>query len=208
AKILPLPAWRAAYVCHSGARLRKAGLRTGLLRRHPLALVAILARLAARNPRGFLRPWTCVTRFLLSPRSPLWVVPLSSDGSVVEPNELGVRTTSWLPPAQAALARLVTVTSARGSALRVLVWQPALSLYLLVVSLLVALWRAESAAPLLLWVPASSNTLIWLAIAETPGLRFQWPVVLLAPLLACIATADWRRLCAQQVTADRASPGQ
>src|SRR5207244_9205591 len=51
-KILPLPAWRAAYVCHSGAQLRKSGLRTGLLRRHPLALVAIWARLAARNPRG------------------------------------------------------------------------------------------------------------------------------------------------------------
>src|SRR5262249_15501186 len=63
AKMLPLPAWRAAYVCHSGSRLRKSGLRTGLLRRHPMALVAIWVRLAARNPRGLLHHWTCVTRF-------------------------------------------------------------------------------------------------------------------------------------------------
>src|SRR5262249_49377998 len=27
-KILPIPAWRAAYVCHSGAGLRRTGLRT------------------------------------------------------------------------------------------------------------------------------------------------------------------------------------
>src|SRR5262249_7736829 len=42
-KILPIPVWRAAYVCHSGAGLRRSGLRTGLLRRHPLALVRIWA---------------------------------------------------------------------------------------------------------------------------------------------------------------------
>jgi len=72
---------------------------------------------------------------------------------------------------------------------RVLVWQPALSLYLLLGSLLVAFWRARSSAPLLVWVPALCNTLVWLVLAESPGLRFQWPVVLLAPLLACLATA-------------------
>ena len=75
----------------------------------------------------------------------------------------------------------------------VLVWQPALSLYLLLGSLPVAFWRARSSAPLLVWVPALCNTLVWLVLAESPGLRFQWPVVLLAPLLACLATADWRR---------------
>jgi len=192
-KILPIPTWRAAFVCHSGARLRKSGLRTGLLRRHPLALVAIWARLAARNPRGLLRHWTCVTRFIWSPRSKLSIVPLSPDGGAVEPNVLGVRADSWLPSAQRALARLVTVTFAHESVWRVLVWQPALSLYLLLGSLLVALWRARSSAPLLVWVPALCNTLVWLVLAESPGLRFQWPVVLLAPLLACFATADWQR---------------
>lgn len=196
-KILPLPLWRSAYACHSGARLRKSGLRTGLLRRQPLALAAVWVHLAVRNPRALLHHWVCVTRFIWSPRSKLSIGPLSPDGNSVDPNELGLQTTSLLPPAQAFLAQLVSRTFAPESRLRFLVWQPALPLYLLVGSLALALWRAGSVAPLLLWLPVLCNTLFWLARAENPGLRFQWPVVLLAPLLACLAAADWRGICAR-----------
>src|SRR5262249_21337184 len=125
------------------------------------------------------------------------IVPLSPDGSAVESNALGVQTTSLLPSVQSHLTWLVMVTSAPESVLRVLFWQPAVSLYAVLGALLLAGSRARSSTPLLVWTPALCNTLVWLVLAENPGLRFQWPVVLLAPLLLCAATANWRELSGQ-----------
>ncbi len=203
-QILPLPVWRSAYVCHSGNQiLFKSGLRTGLLGREPLALAAIWVRLVARNPRALLHHWLCVTRFIWSPHSRLHVGLLSEQGDTVDANELGVRSASKLPSAQRFLAGLVGTTSDPRSAARVPLWQPAVPLYLLVGSLAVAVWRARSAAPLLVWLPALSNTVVWLALAFSPSLRFQWPVILLGPLLACLATADWRRICGRALDRPR-----
>src|SRR5262249_32578605 len=99
------------------------------------------------------------------------------------------------------------VTSAPESVLRVVFWQPAVSLYAVLGALLLAVARARSRLPLLVWIPALSNTLVWLVLAENPGLRFQWPVVLLAPLLLCAATANWRDLpAARSLRRARAAP--
>jgi hypothetical protein len=66
-------------------------------------------------------------------------------------------------------------------------------LYVFIASLVVAMTRARSAEPLLFWLPGLCNTLIWLVLAQSPQLRFQWPLILMTPLLLALAAADWRR---------------
>ncbi len=166
--------------------------------RHPRLLVSVWARLVARNPRAFVHQWACVTRYLWHPRSEVAIGPMSLDGAWVEPNDYGLATTSLLPAVQRFGSSVMVATFDPRSRLRPFIWQPAIPLYVLLGSLLVALWRTRSAVPLLLLLPAICNTGVWLTVSVGPHLRFQWPVILLAPVAVCLAGA---RLCETKLRA-------
>jgi hypothetical protein len=192
-QFLPLETWRSAYVCDRAARpLMRAGFRGTALAEHPFALLPIGLRLAARNPSALVRHWACATRFLWYPSSTLYI-GYFADGITVLPNAQGVTAASLLPSARRWLAAIVTHTLDAATAWRTLVWQPAIPLYILVATLAVATWRARGAAPLIVWLPALCNTLVWLVLTHGSQLRFQWPVVLLAPLAVPLAGVSWRR---------------
>jgi hypothetical protein len=193
--MLPIATWRSAYDCVSGNDLLfHSGMRTSLLDSQPWRLVGIWMRLAAQNPRAFGLHWLCATRFIWSIHSRLYIGPLLPDGGVVDPNEFGIGTHSVLPAAQRVLTGIIEETDRKHSPFRAAIWQPATALYLTLGALGMALWRARVAAPLLVWLPALANTAVWLVFAHSPGLRFQWPLMLLTPPLICLAAADWTRL--------------
>ena len=186
-RVAPLPTWASDYKCEAIAgMLYWPGLR-GHLRVDRRQLVAVWAQLAARNPWGVARHWVCVTRYIWSPHSELIIGPLLSHGGFVADNAYGLATTSWLPWVEDGLVRLVAATLRPGSFVRFLVWQPAFPLYVLLGSLGLAVGRTRSAAPLVILSPALFNTLLWLGMATGPHFRFQWPVVLLAPVAACLS---------------------
>jgi hypothetical protein len=191
-RFLALDAWRSAYVCDRAARpLLRAGFRRALLVQHPFILVPIGLRLAARNPSALVRHWTCATRFLWSPSSTLYIGYIE-DGTTVLPNAQGVTARSLLPGVGRRLAAVVARTFDTDSAWRALVWQPAVPLYLLIASLAVAVWRAGGGRPVLVWLPGLCNTIVWVVFTHGAQLRFQWPVVLLAPFTPALATIDWQ----------------
>ncbi len=195
--LLPLDAWRAAYTCRSAnVLLWSSGLRDRPLRDRRLLLVPVWARLAARNPGALFAHWRCVSRYLWDPTAELHFgpLPIHADLGMVDPNPHGVAVASRLPAAQRRLAEVVNATTVPGSWARLVFWQPAVALYVLVAALAVALARARTAAPLVVFLPALANTLGVLALSSSPELRFQWPVALLAPVAVCLAGADWRRV--------------
>jgi hypothetical protein len=194
-RILPISDWRAAYRCHSAIDLLfHSGMDLEAFDRSDSSFRIVWARLALRNPRALLAHWLCVTRFVWSTRSKLYIGPLSDDGGTVDPNPEGLCTTPWTRPGNELLTGAIRSTLTPRTALRVLVWQPAFPLYVFLGSLVVAMRRARGVAPLLFWLPGLCNTLTWLAVAQSPQLRFQWPLVLMTPLLLALAGADWRRI--------------
>jgi hypothetical protein len=109
----------------------------------------------------------------------------------VLPNPFGIETAPVVPGLFARLRPLLGATLDDRVA-RILVWSPALPLWALLAALAVACGRARGAAPLVLWMPALANTACWLVLAGHNYLRYQWPVVLVAPLLVCCAFVRWR----------------
>lgn len=187
-RMAPLATWRSAYACHSSIDLLfKSGLAEQPLHEQPLRLARIWWHLARRNPRALARHMACVTRFVWSPRSEIYIGPITREGDAVDPNPFGFATRPWLPALNSALTRVIVRTARPSSWLRAFVWQPAFSLYVLVVGGLVAAARARSAGPLLVLLPGYVNTAVWLCLPSSPDLRFQWPVVLLAPLAVGLA---------------------
>ena len=118
-------------------------------------------------------------------------VGLGPGGVEVLPNAYGIETRPVVPALHALLRPLLGATL-DGRLVRVLVWSPALPLWAAVLALVVACVRARGVAPLVLWTPALANTACWLLLAGHNYLRYQWPVVLVAPLLVCCALVRWR----------------
>ena len=186
--LAPLDRWTAEYHCQGiGAFLYTPSLRRPL-QRERWQLLPVWLHLAARNPAAVLRHWACVTRYVWWPSTDLSVGPLTtSDGTeMVAENPYGLVTASWCPACRRVLSSVFTATLAPGSVARALVWQPAVALYVLLVAL-VACRRGRWAA-LLVLSPALFNTVLWLAMSTEPHLRFQWPVVLVAPLALAFPT--------------------
>ena len=185
--LAPLPVWTGQYDCRRvGSFLYWPGLRQGL-NLHRWALLRVWLHLAARNPGALAHHWLCVTRYLWAPRSALQVGPLVPDGQTVVPNPYGLQDASWLPGLEAPLRHLLVGTLQPGSIFRLLVWQPAVYLYVLLASLAVALARTGSVAAFVVLSPALWNTAFWLVMSAGPHFRFQWPVVLAAPIAVCVS---------------------
>ena len=190
ARILPLDRWRRPYECFTGVGLlHREPLRATPLEDEPGRLPRIWARLVAERPDVAFRHWLCATGWVWRPRAPLYVGPLTRDGQVVDPNDFGMATTPQLPALHARLTRVLAASLRDGSLWRLLVWQPAVALYVLIVALGVLVVRARSLLPVLPFLPALGNTLGWLLTPFSPDARYQWPVEVLAPLAVCLAAA-------------------
>jgi hypothetical protein len=190
-QLAPLPTWTADYRCEAVGRILYRPHLREQLQRGRWQLLPVWAHLVAGNPRAFARHELCVTRYLWWPRSTLVIGPLFPDRRTVAPNSVGLATASVLPRVQRPLWRLVASTLRPDSILWMVVWQPALSLYLVLGSLVLALRRARSAAPLLVLFPLLCNTVLWLLMSPGPHFRFQWPLVLLAPVAVCVAAVSY-----------------
>ena len=189
AAIRPLPLWTAEYDCNDGA---------GVLFDHPLLLRASLpllrvwAHLVITNPYAFRDHWVCATRFIWNPyHSSLRIVDRRGQ---VRPSVLAGTADHTDSRLEAFLTWFVIFTFRDSSVLRALFWQPAGSLYVVLACLVVAVGRVYSMAPAMVLFPALANTLVYLALPFSPYLRFQWPVLVLAPVALCLATMDWTRL--------------
>ena len=187
-RALPLSTWRATYACASGNALMRSGMQPDALLHDPFSLPVLWVRLALRDPWTLLHHWSCATRFVWSPRSDLSVA------CDVTPNPFGIAARPLVPGAERLLAGVVRATLVPDSLLRVLVWQPALPLYAVLAALAASLRRARSTTPVLVFLPALCNTLVWLVLPFAPDSRFQWPVTLFAPVALCLAALDWRRV--------------
>jgi hypothetical protein len=193
-RLMPLAEWDAGYDCVSGEGLfYEHGLPRGMLPDAAPALRALWLRLAWRAPGVEWAHWRCVTRWVWWPTTGV-DAGLGADGTTVDPNDVGLAAAP-LDARLGALARRALVWTLNARWPRVLVWSPALPLWLVLAALAVACRRAPDVrAPLLVWTPALANTACWLVLSGFPGLRYQWPVVFLAPALACLACAGWSRV--------------
>jgi len=192
--VMPLEAWRQSYHCSNVVpTLQRAKQRLAVLTRSVPVFVGLWLRLAQGNPGALLRHWACVTRFIWSPGSDLYVG--WQDGQTIEPNAFGISTAPLMPRAHGWLSALVRHTFARGSVLRAFVWQPATSLYLVLALGVISCLRMRTMGPLLVLLLPLANTALWLVAATGLELRFMFPIVFAAPLTLCIVTGDpskWR----------------
>ncbi len=198
-RVLPWTEWRTRYDCASSFDMIFASdllvdpVATDRLRAEPLRLPAIWARLAATRPDVLARHLACASRFVWWPDSALYIGPLDAAGNTVAPNAVGLRARSLAPALRDALLGVILHTMEPGTLWRALLWQPATALWVLCVAVAVALTRRRSPAALIPLVPALANTIVWLVIPLGPDWRFQWPVILLAPLTLALAAAPPQR---------------
>jgi hypothetical protein len=191
-RILPLDRWRRPYECFTGVGLlHYEPLHATPLEDEPGRLPRIWARLVAERPDVAFRHWRCATAWVWHPRAPLYIGPLTREGQVVDPNEFGVTTTPQLPSLHATLTRVLLASYREGSWSRLLVWQPAFALWVMLAALAALAVRARSLLPVLPFLPALGNTVGWLLTPFSPDARYQWPVEVLAPLALCLAVAAW-----------------
>lgn len=188
--VLPLSQWRALYRCDDGNPML---FTIPIHVRRPAALLRVWLHLTARNPQALLAHWRCATRFLWSPFPTSLIIGLFGDDTV-RPNDAGIEAAPLSPWLHDRLLDAVRRTLVESSVLRGVLWQPAGSLYVVLLFLAVATWRARSLAPAVVLAPAFGNTAVWLVLPFAPYLRFQWPVLLLAPVAVGLAAVDWRRL--------------
>ncbi|NBD14486.1 hypothetical protein [Corallococcus silvisoli] len=199
--LMPLPAWRARYVCHAVGPLlfdhSPLGAAPERLEGRGLELAGVVARFALRHPGVFLDQALCVTRYVWAYEPKLYVGPFNGQGNTVDPNAFGFRTRSWLPRAQRAREEFFFATTVGGATwTRMLFWQPSLSLYLLLAGLLATWTRQRRVAPLLVFQAALLNTVGWLVLSPNPDLRFLFPTLVAAPLA-------WAWACAPRLRAAR-----
>lgn len=189
-ELMPLEQWRNRYACLSvGPLVFGSPLKTKQMEGRGLELAGVLWRFAKRHPDVLLEQQVCVTRYVWSPESELYIGPFNGGGNTVDPNTVGVRPQTWFAPAQPFYEHAIFDSYGKHGLLRTLVWQPASSLYLFVVGLAVVLWRQRSLGPLLVVLSALLNTFSWLALSPNPDLRFLFPTVVMAPLLLAWALA-------------------
>jgi hypothetical protein len=160
-----------------------------VLEAEPERVPRIWARLVAEQPAVAFGHWRCASRWVWHPRTPIYIGPLTQDGEVVDPNAFGTATTPQLPALHATLTRVLLASFRDGSWWRVVVWQPAFALYVLLLALVVLAARSRSFLPVLPFLPALGNTLGWLLTPFSPDARYQWPVEVLAPFAVCLAAA-------------------
>ncbi|TSC25038.1 hypothetical protein [Corallococcus sp. Z5C101001] len=204
--LMPLEDWKRRYRCESVGFLIWPGSplyeHPELLEGRALEMAGVVGRFARSHPDAFFDQWVCVTRYLWALDSMLYIGPFQPDGGAVDKNVFGWRTRSWFP----ALARPYTQVLLKASIgepwQRILMWQPAPSLYLLLAALCGVLWRQRSPGALLALQCALTNTAAWLVLSPNPDLRFQFAAMLSAPLALALLLAP--RLAR---TAAREAPG-
>ncbi|RKH35222.1 hypothetical protein [Corallococcus sicarius] len=192
-QLMPLEEWQKRYVCEAVLSLI---LPSTPLYDHPerlegkgLELARVVGRFAWRHPDAFFDQWACVTRYLWAPDSLLYIGPFHPSGNTVDPNIFGWKTRSWFPRLALGYTQRLIDAYVGPPPVRAAVWQPAPSLYLLLVALGVVLWRQRSVGMLLVMQCALTNTAAWLVLSPNPDLRFQFPVMLFAPLTLALMLA-------------------
>jgi hypothetical protein len=205
-QLMPLEDWKKRYECQAVGNYIWPG---SPLYEHPerlegkaLEMAGVVGRFARSHPDAFWEQWVCVTRYLWALDSLLYIGPFTPDGGAVDRNVFGWKTHSWFP----ALGREYTQALLKASIgerwVRIVVWQPAPSLYLLLAALGVVLWRQRSVGTLLAFQCALTNTAAWLVLSPNPDLRFQFPAMLFAPLALALMLAP--RLAKSQRQAEPA----
>ncbi|WP_147445117.1 hypothetical protein [Corallococcus sp. CA053C] len=192
-RLMPLEEWQKRYTCEAVGRLIWPGTplyeHQERLEGQGLELARVVGRFAQSHPEAFFDQWVCVTRYLWAMDSLLYIGPFQPDGAAVDRNVFGWKTRSWFPTLAYEYTQLLLKASIGWRSVRVAVWQPAPSLYLLVAGLGVVLWRQRSVGVLLVMQCALTNTAAWLVLSPNPDLRFQFPVMLLAPLTLALMLA-------------------
>jgi hypothetical protein len=147
-------------------------------------------QLAARNPGTALGHWGCATRHLWSLAEPVTIGPVAVGPSVIA-NEgyyaaLELRTETLWGGANRWLTRAIR-RSNDNAFWRGLIWSPALPLFSTLGLVALACRRQRSSWPLLVMLPVLLNSAIWFGLASFPHIRFQFPLLLAAPLALPLA---------------------
>jgi hypothetical protein len=191
--VFPLDAWRARYDCRtSGPLLFDPAFGRERLEPHAAELFPLWVRLAASAPATLLRHRACVTEFLWNPSALVFIGPYDLAGGSVDANPFGVANrplVRGLGPHLAFAKIRVEVSKYR----RVLS-APATFLYVLLGAALLGFARTRGRLYLVLAAIALVNTATYLLLGSSPEVRFQWPLLLLAPLSVVLAAADWARV--------------
>lgn len=189
--VFPLEAWRARYDCHtSGPLLFDPAFGRERLEAHATELFPLWLRLAAASPGTLARHRACVTEFLWSPAALVFIGPYNSaNGASVDANPFGIANR---PLVRGLGPRLATAKiRVELSKYRRVLSAPATFLYVLLGAAALGFARTRSRLHLVLAAIALVNTATYLALASSPEARFQWPILLLAPLSVVLAAASW-----------------
>ena len=203
--LAPLPLWRDDFTCVTDTQALVNWLPLSVaLHQDRWAPFRLSLRLGLRNPRALAAHFACVTRYLWAPQSRvnIGIIPPPGDdvmqvlarGEAVNPNPFGLHTAPLWPAANRWLSRVLVATFQPGSVLRLVVWQPAFPLYVVLGSLIVTLWRTREAAAFVVLAPALINAAQWLIFSIGPYGRYEWPVMLLAPLALCLSGTELSKL--------------
>jgi hypothetical protein len=193
AHILPLDRWRAAFQpTHGLAVLFTSGLDEKALEEEQAALVPIWLRLAAARPDVLLLSRLRVSEFLWNPLARAGMGPAGPNGESVDPNFYGFTNHPIVP----GLARKLVAVKFRteSSWARVVLWSPATYLYASLLAALVGWRRTRSVLFLALSATLLLNAAVFIAFSTSQENRFAWPAILLLPVVAGLASADWARL--------------
>lgn len=205
ASMLPLDAWRARYDCHTSGRLLfDPAFRREVVDARAGEVLALWLRLAAERPATLARHRACVTEFIWAPGALVFIGPFDAAGHTVDANRFGIANRPLIAGLGASLAQAKHRLEI--SRLRRIVNAPAAFLYALLAAAAVGYGRTRGRVHLVLAALALVNTATYLALSSSPEARFQWPVLLLAPIAVVLAAADRARARVASAAGTRLPP--